>query len=424
MNNHAINTNKKFLLWSRFAITCVILTFLNLLILFFLPGNIYSDLAFILIVLFAFKFMGFSSINIFLYSIIYLIITAVVVLINNYILSSRWLSSISFYILVLFILAILVYIYEEKLESKIRAGKRKIAYSSLSIFFILAFLFSNTFLNQADIKVYFFNKFYTEKYFNETEVLKINGKDIYNKMDFFLESPGDYSIIDDLFTVEGWAIDESDIFGTKIDHVDIYLDGRPQDGGQFIYRCEYGNSGFFCQIDSNKIEDGLRKLYIYFHSNNFEWKYDEVELFINNDNTFIFEDILDKENEDIEFKYSNLTKDDGEIIIEEGKNILKYIKFPVAIESDQDYLVSFRIKKIEDLDNAIHFDFFSDGYDNLKQEFEVKHTYIDGNYKRINELINSGEVPSGENIYFRIFTNSSGSLEIKDLSIYKIIKRR
>ena len=151
MNKHAIKTNLinlKSFSWSRFAITCAILTFLNLLILYFLPGNIYSDFAFVLIVFFTFKFMGLSSINFFLYSIIYLIIASVAALINNYTLSYMWLSSIAFYILALFILAILGYIYEQKLESKIRAGKRKMVYLILSIFFIITFLFSTAFLNR------------------------------------------------------------------------------------------------------------------------------------------------------------------------------------------------------------------------------------------------------------------------------------
>jgi len=441
MNKHAIKVDKKFLPWSGFIVICTILIFFNLLILYFLPANIYVDSAFILTVFFTFKFFKLNSINFYIYDFVYLIIASALVLLNNYILSYRWLDSISFYILSLFILATLVYIYEEKLEYKIALKKRNIAYSYLSLFSIIIFLTSVISFNFIYIKVNFFNKFYTEKYFNEIEVLKINDENIDNEMEFLVDTPGDYYIIDDIFKVEGWAIDKSDIPGTKIDYVGIYLDNNPRNGGEFISRCEYGieredigkkigdkfeDSGFFCQVDSNKIEDGLRKFYIYFNSNNFEWKYTTLDLFINNDHSFIFEDILDKKNKDVELKYTNIDANDQDIIMGGSEHGLKYIKFPVTIESDQDYLVSFEIKKTyilnNVLNNTISFDFYGDGYDNPEQEFRVEPVYIDENYKKINRIINAGEIPLDKNIYFRIYTYSDGSVKVKNLSIYKVIK--
>jgi hypothetical protein len=257
-------------------------------------------------------------------------------------------------------------------------------------------------------------------------------------MQIEVEQPQKYSLIAGLFKIEGWAIDESKVPGAKIDYVGIYLDNKPQDGGRFISRCDYGtaredigkvlgdefiNSGFFYRIDSNKIEDGLIKLYIYFHSNKFQWKYDEIELFINNNNTFIFEEMLNKKDKNIELKHASISGDEDEIIIKEGDNLLKYIKFPVDIESNNDYLVSFRIKKLSDLNNTLFFDFFSDGYDDPEQEFYIKHTDIDDSYKNITMLINSGSVPVGKDIYFRIFTNSGGSIKIEDLTFQKVIKK-
>jgi hypothetical protein len=442
MNKHTVKKslmNLKFLPRGRFIIACAVLTFFNLLVLYFFPRNIYTDILFVLTVFFAFKFLGFSGINIFFYSIIYLIIAAVITLINNYIILYKWSGSTSFYVLALFILAILTYLYEQKLEFRIRAGRKKIAYLSLCIFFILTFLASTAFININDTKIYFFNKFYTEKYFDEIEVIDIGGKDIYNKMSFFIEKPRDNLLIKDIFTIEGWAIDESEIAGTEIDYVAVYLDNKPGDGGKIIGRGQHGilredlaetkgeqfeKSGFWCRIDSNRIEDGIRKFYVYFHSNNFGWKYDLLELFIHNNDTYILKDMLDKENEDIEFKYSSMSVADDAIIIEEGSNVLKSVKFPVAIESGKDYLISFKIKKLSNLDNAINFDFMGNGYDNPEQEFNIGHVKIYEHYSSINRLINTGEVPPGTDTYFRIFTSSGGSVEIKDLSIYKIIKRQ
>lgn len=395
-------------------------------------------MAFCLLVFFVFKMLGFSSVNFYIYSVAYLIIASVVVLINNYILLLRWLDSLSFYVSSLFVLATLVYIYEWKLEKKITLVKRKRVYSCFSLFLMASFLFTSIFLNLTDIKVYFFNNFYKEKYFNEIDMIEVNGEDIYNEMDFLVETPGDYNIINGIFTIEGWAIDESEIPGTKIDYVGIYFDNKPQDGGEFVSRCKYGikrediseakgekfkNSGFLYRMDSNKIEDGLRKFYIYFHSNNFEWKYDTLELLINNKDSFVFEDILDKKNKDIEFKYSNISEDGNIIVMEEGENVVKYIKFPVNIESGQDYWIGFRIKEITNLDNYIHFDFYGDGYDNPEQEFSVEHTHIDKIHKEIRQLINVGNVSPNANVFFRIYTYSKGSVEITNLKIYKVSRK-
>ena len=441
MNKYAIKTSLislKFLPWCRFIITCAVLTFLNLLVLYFFPRSIYTDIIFVLVVFFAFKFLGFIGIHIFFYSIIYLVIASIITLINNYFILFKWSGSVSFYVLALFVMATLTYLYEQKFESRFRAGKKKITYLSLSILLILTFLFSTAFININDTKVYFFNKFYTEQYFNEIELLNVDGQDIYNKMDFFIEKPRYNILIRDHFLIEGWAIDESEIDGTSIDYVGIYLDNKPGEGGKFIGRGHHGilredlfqtkgekfkYAGFLSRIDSNKIEDGLRQFYVYFHSNNFGWKYDLIELFIHNNDTYIFEDILDKENKDIEFQYSSIT-DDNSIIIEDGSNVLKYVNFPVSIESHNDYMLSFEIRKLSNINNTINFDFFGKGYDNPEQEFNISHVLIYEHYSKINQIINTGEVLPGTDIYFRIFTNSAGSFEIKDLSINKIIKRQ
>ncbi|MDD3819565.1 MAG: hypothetical protein PHG41_07025 [Actinomycetota bacterium] len=442
MNKHAMKTNNNFLKpggWSRFAIICTVLILLNLLIFYFLPGNIYLYLAYTLIVIFIFKVSGFSSKHIFIFSFIYLMLASIIKLTGNCILAHRWLDGLSFYVLSLPVTATLTYIYEEKLEGKISYKKRNRAYFYLSLFSIFIFMFSLVFVNRVYFEVCFFNKFYTEKYFNGEEILRVNGEDVYNKMCIQIETPHNYEVIDGIFTVEGWAIDESKIPGTKIDYVGVWMDNKPAEGGKFICRCDYGidredvskskgdeykKSGFYCEIDSNKFEDSLRKFYVYYHSNNFGWKYDVLELFINNKESFIFEGILgpDGANKEIEQEHSSIVEDKRKIILEEGEGVLKYVKIPINIKSGQDYLVSFDIKRTSThLDNDIFFDFFGDGYDNPAQEFKIEHTFIDRDYKKINRLINSGDVPDGTDVYFRVFTYSGGSVKIENLAIYRVI---
>jgi len=276
-----------------------------------------------------------------------------------------------------------------------------------------------------------------KKYFKEIEELNVKGQNISNGIDFSIDTPNNYSIIYDTFTVEGWAIDTSDIEGAAIDYVGIYLDNKPQDGGKFISKCEYGivrddienargqkykNSGFYCQIDSYKIGEGVKKLYVFVHSNYFGWKYDTVDIFVYHYNDYVLKDIIDQENECIEYNYATISKEDGSIIIEEGNNVLKYVKFPVILESGYDYLVTFEMAKTSNLNNSVNFDFYGNGYDNPEQEFNISYELIAENYKRVNRLINSGDVPQNADSYFRIFTDSSGSITIKDLHIYKITK--
>ena len=193
------------------------------------------------------------------------------------------------------------------------SSKKRVAYLYLSVIFVAAYLFAVAFTNITTMKVYFFNRSNSEKYFNEIESLNVKGKDISNEMYLSLEAPERVPLVNGQFTIEGWAIDESKVPGAKIDYVGVYLGGAHGDGGLPLSRCDYGiyrrdvgkikgsefnNSGFYCTLDSNRIEDGLVKLYIYFHSNKFAWKYDTFEIFVNNNNTFYFEDVLDIQNKD------------------------------------------------------------------------------------------------------------------------------
>jgi len=97
--------------------------------------------------------------------------------------------------------------------------------------------------------------------------------------------------------------------------------------------------------------------------------------------------------------------------------------FKVDIESGKDYLVSFDIKRLSNLNNIVYFDFFGEGYDNSEQEFSLDSDDIGDIYVEVNRIINSGEVPDGD-IYFRIFTYSGGSLIVYKPVIYEVEEQR
>jgi hypothetical protein len=416
--------------WPLFSLVSLVIAVINIVLLYMFPGNIYSDIAFVFAVLFIFKLLEFTTVNLLICSVFYLILASVVVLFDSYNVSRMFLESMSFYAAAFFILAFVNYVYEKKAEKK--SDKRKKIYFYLSIAFVALYLFSAVFFNRVDIKVHFFNRFMSDKYFKEVEVVQVDGRKVYNEMIYSVELPGQYYIIDDYFTVEGWAADESDIRGSRIDYVAVYEGGKPGEG-RFITRCDYGidrsdigerfmDAGFTCQIDSNRIDDGIRKLFVYFHSNKFGWKYEEVPVIVNNEGSFVFERVSGDTGEG-KFAGSGLSDDGEGIIFDEGSGMLKSASFKVDIESGKDYLVSFDIKRLSNLNNIVYFDFFGEGYDNSEQEFSLDSDDIGDIYVEVNRIINSGEVPDGD-IYFRIFTYSEGSFKINNLDIYEVKERK
>src|SRR5450830_1331253 len=114
MNKTAITAEKNYISWIKFVITWILFLGFNLLILYFYPRNIYTDISFILVVFFTFKFLRLNSINIFLYGISYLWLAFIIIFFRNYISSYRLIDSITFYIPCFFILSFILYLYEEK----------------------------------------------------------------------------------------------------------------------------------------------------------------------------------------------------------------------------------------------------------------------------------------------------------------------
>lgn len=123
---------------------------------------------------------------------------------------------------------------------------------------------------------------------------------------------------------------------------------------------------------------------------------------------------------DGEFQNSRLSTNNKEIIFEGDKNKLKLCEIPIVIKNNKDYLISFEIKRASSLDNVIYFDFFGESYDNPKQEFNLKLDEVGIEFKQVNKVLNSGNIPLNSNIYFRIFTWASGGFVIRNLEIYEI----
>jgi len=122
-----------------------------------------------------------------------------------------------------------------------------------------------------------------------------------------------------------------------------------------------------------------------------------------------------------EFNDCYISDDESEIIIGGEEEKLKFFKAGIDIEDDKDYMINFKIRKNENVDNFIRFDFYGNGYDESDNEFCLSPDSIREDYMEIEKVVNSGDIPSGSDVYFRIFTSSAGKFSIKDLEIHEAI---
>jgi hypothetical protein len=102
------------------------------------------------------------------------------------------------------------------------------------------------------------------------------------------------------------------------------------------------------------------------------------------------------------------------------ESMISYMKMPVKLKKNTNYLVILDIEYIGFFDNAVNFDFFGNGYDNVAQEHIIKPKQIKASFSRKRFVINSGEVPENTDTFFRIYTNGRGRIIIQNLNLYEI----
>lgn len=133
--------------------------------------------------------------------------------------------------------------------------------------------------------------------------------------------------------------------------------------------------------------------------------------------------ILDwSKKQDIEYKNLDIIQNDN-LFFEKGEGSNKYIKIPVNIHNNSEYLAAFYIRKRSEMDNLIFFDFYGNGYDDPKQEFLLRPNDVQKEFILVKKIINTSDIPKDTQVYFRIFTNSKSEIEIKDLQIFEITKQ-
>ena len=170
---------------------------------------------------------------------------------------------------------------------------------------------------------------------------------------------------------------------------------------------------------NNSIISMLNTKYIIVNNQN------DVEGFINNLSRYYWAGeksklILNSEN--LKAKHADFNPKTNEILFDNKENVLKIVEIPLNIEKNKDYMINFEIKSEKKLNNLIFFDFFAPGYDNQDQEFFLKPEEIPSDYVKISKIVNSGNLPKDINVLFRIFTKSSNSFNIKNLSVHEVKK--
>ena len=173
---------------------------------------------------------------------------------------------------------------------------RKI-FSFVFLLFFISFILITFLSNQKDFSMLYQRIIKRNTYFQEIENIKLDGNDYQNKTFLKIEIPSENDVVSGYFTIEGWAADISEIPGSKIDYVLIYVYEKPENGGKFVCKCNYGKlrtdigksfgdnynyTGYYYRLDSRQFRNGINTFYVYIHSNNFGWKFETVDLIIDN----------------------------------------------------------------------------------------------------------------------------------------------
>jgi len=276
MNKTEIITEKSYITWIKFVIAWVLFLGFNFLILYFYPRNIYIDISFVLVVFFTFKFLRFSSINIFLYGVSYLVLAFIIIFFRNYILSYRLIDSITFYIPCFFILSFILYLYEEKIEKRITFRKKKISYVCLfcvfSVLFIFLFISFNLEAPSTRIIIHstkqsinrLFNK---QDYFRKKEFVIIDGAKVKEEITIFAYFSKEGIPFSGKIKINGWAIEKNSKYDSGIDKIEFFLDGKPGEGkylGKFT-------QNYDPELETEKF---IENLYLNFY----DWLPDSSEL--------------------------------------------------------------------------------------------------------------------------------------------------
>ncbi len=122
-----------------------------------------------------------------------------------------------------------------------------------------------------------------------------------------------------------------------------------------------------------------------------------------------------------DFVFSDSSGATGLLMDKNHTDTLKYIKIPVRLEENTDYVVTFDIVEIDDIDNKVFVDLYGTGYDNPQQEFSFDHEiFKDNNISGVRKVINSGSFNNELETFLRIFTYCKGEILIKNLKMNKI----
>src|SRR4030042_5820451 len=285
MNRIITNSKSKILNFLVIISTSLFCVFIQS-ILFFLDKSIYLGSFLMLLATVFFIFIDFLDKEILILDGLFFIICPILLILGEFDFSNY----IALNIVSLSFLFVIAYLFREKLISsynRLRNGNLRKIFKCILISLSIIFIILSIFTNQEKTKQVFLKIFNPEEYFKEIDKIEINGFEYTNKMNVTIDSPKNDAEISGLFALEGWAAELTDIEDASIDKIYIYLNNKPEDGGIFLGRVDtkirredvadrygqkYKDAGYYIEINSRKFKNGLNKIYIYAHSNYFNWK--------------------------------------------------------------------------------------------------------------------------------------------------------
>ncbi len=280
--------NKQFII----SLIAIIFVFLLQYLLFFFEKSVYLSLLCLLVFYICLIFYRFSSR---LYY--YLLIILFVLTPFSYLISRDFANyfGANFVISLLFIA--IHFLHEKRFKSKDLFLKRKL-FMILTLVFLLLFAITINFVidNKKTEKV--IQKLRKpEEYYVKLDKISINDKIYENNIQIYIDIPENNSEVTGLFKIEGWTADINELSDSVIEDVYFFLDNKPENGGKFLgkkytwirredvqraFGEKYKDSGYYYEINSNMLENGLHKLYVYAKSNYFGWNYSVLNFVVDN----------------------------------------------------------------------------------------------------------------------------------------------
>lgn len=276
--------------WLSFLL--IILTTICQYLLFYFGKSVFLSL-YILLIFFIVITIHKKNIKIFYLLLIYFIILSSAFLLFN----RDFANYIGMNILLCLIYLGIIFLFEKKFENLFIIKRNKIIIN-ISIALLSIILVSLVFItDKANTDKVILRIKNPQKYYEKIENINYQNKVFNNNVLVYIDKPLENSKVSGRFSIEGWTADINELSESVIEDVYFFLDNKPENGGKFLgkkytwirredvqraFGEKYKDAGYYFEINSNMLENGLHKLYVYAKSSYFGWNYSVLDFVVDN----------------------------------------------------------------------------------------------------------------------------------------------